>query len=225
MPIDQRPRRPSPVAVAPVTAATLAIASMLLLAVGCGRPEEGPTTQSAVLRPAVAVVPAAPTEAVATTELPADVSAAMDDLQKQLRDRLLAAVAQGGPAAAAEACRAEAPMITGALQKAGLKLGRTSHALRSPGNAAPAWAAAWIKAQGGRKVGAGPRLAVAELPGGAKGYLRAIGTAPVCVTCHGPADQIEPGLRAILAKGYPQDRATGFAENDVRGWFWAEKAP
>ena len=28
--------------------------------------------------------------------------------------------------------------------------------------------------------------------------------------------------QAVLAKEYPADQATGFKENDLRGWFWVE---
>ncbi len=201
----------------------LALAGVAVMAAACSRAEEKPAAAPAA--PAAEAAAPSPAGAVAATELPADVSAAMDQLQGRLKERLVAEIAKGGPVAAADICRTEAAAITAELQKTGLKIGRTSHALRNPANAAPAWAEAWVKAQGGRKVAAGPKLAAADLPGGGKGYLRAIGTAPVCLTCHGPADQLVPPLREVLAKAYPQDRATGFAENDVRGWFWAEKLP
>lgn len=200
---------------------TLALAGAVVVVAACNRPEEKPAIASAepaAVAPAVAV-------AAAATELPAEISAAMDQLQGRLKDRLVAEIAKGGPVAAADICRSEAAAITAEFQKQGLKIGRTSHALRSPANAAPPWADAWVQAQQGRKVAAGPKLASADLPGGGKGYLRVIGTAPVCVNCHGPAEKLDPALKEVLAKAYPQDRATGFAENDVRGWFWVEKAP
>lgn len=200
---------------------TLALAGAVVVAVACHRAEEKPAPAPV---PAEAALPA-PSVAVAATELPAEISAAMDQLQGRLKDRLLAEIAKGGPVAAADICRSEAAAITAEFQKQGLKIGRTSHALRSPANAAPAWAEAWVQAQHGRKVAGGPKLASADLPGGGKGYLRVIGTAPVCVNCHGPAEKLDPALKEVLAKAYPQDRATGFAENDVRGWFWVEKAP
>lgn len=204
--------------------AALALAG-LMAAMACTR-----TEPNVAAPPATAAAEAAQAKVdskglVAATELPADVSAAMDRLQNRLKERLMAEVAKGGPAAAVEVCRTEAAAITAELNQGGLKIGRTSHGLRNPANAAPQWSAAWVQAQGGRKVAAGPKLAAVNLPGGAKGYVRAIGTASVCVTCHGPAEQLAPPIRELLAQRYPQDRATGFVENDLRGWFWAEKAP
>lgn len=199
----------------------------LALTAACNRAAE-PAASPTPAPNAEAAAPAVPTPVAAAldptpvTALPADVSAAMDQLQGKLKERLTAELQKGGPAAAAEVCRSEAPVITAGLQTPGLKIGRTSHLLRNSASEAPAWAAAWVKAQGGRKVAAGPKMAQVELPNGGKGYLRVIGTAPVCLTCHGSPEAMDPGLKTALAQGYPQDRATGFAENDVRGWFWAE---
>jgi len=43
-----------------------------------------------------------------------------------------------------------------------------------------------------------------------------------CVVCHGDPAQIPDAVLAALAARYPDDRATGFAEGDLRGWFWVE---
>jgi hypothetical protein len=42
------------------------------------------------------------------------------------------------------------------------------------------------------------------------------------VICHGLEDQITPDVKSQLAELYPEDRATGFKEGDLRGWFWIE---
>ena len=52
------------------------------------------------------------------------------------------------------------------------------------------------------------------------GVLRPIGTAPLCLTCHGPA--LAPEVREALAAKYPKDAARGFREGDLRGLLWAE---
>jgi hypothetical protein len=43
-----------------------------------------------------------------------------------------------------------------------------------------------------------------------------------CLMCHGPEEQIVPEIKAQLAKLYPDDRATGFEEGELRGWFWID---
>jgi len=195
--------------------AQVGLVILVLAASACGKGSEPPAAAAPVATEAAASVREA-------TELPADVSAAMDQLQGQLKQRLQAELAAGGPAAAVEVCSSQATVITQQLQRPGLRFGRTSVQLRNAGNAAPAWAQSWVEAQGRRKVAAGPKLAQVDLPGGGKGYLRAIGTAPLCLTCHGdPANVPEP-VKTKLAQAYPGDKATGFADGDLRGWFWAE---
>ncbi len=34
--------------------------------------------------------------------------------------------------------------------------------------------------------------------------------------------KLDPAVKEVLASGYPRDEATGFAEGDLRGWFWIE---
>ena len=48
---------------------------------------------------------------------------------------------------------------------------------------------------------------------------------PQCTMCHGPAAAIADEVRAEIAASYPDDRATGFATGDLRGWFWVEVRP
>jgi Protein of unknown function (DUF3365) len=48
-------------------------------------------------------------------------------------------------------------------------------------------------------------------------YLKPLIVAPLCVTCHGPKENIPQEVKTILADRYPEDRATGFLVGDVRG--------
>ena len=54
------------------------------------------------------------------------------------------------------------------------------------------------------------------------GVLRPIAERPMCAGCHGPIDKISPGVLQVLADRYPTDRAVGFREGEIRGWFWVE---
>ena len=146
---------------------------------------------------------------------------AMNELQSALLARLTAAMTSGGPAAAVEVCRSDARSIAESVAKAqGLELGRTSHRLRNPANAPRAWARPAVDAAAGSKA-ASEGLKVFDL-GDRVGVLRPIGTADACTKCHGAPDEVRKNLGAALAASYPQDRATGFAPGDLRGWMWAE---
>jgi hypothetical protein len=54
------------------------------------------------------------------------------------------------------------------------------------------------------------------------GVLRPIAHQRVCAGCHGPEDKLDPRVRRTLNEFYPGDRAVGFHEGELRGWFWAE---
>ncbi len=134
---------------------------------------------------------------------------------------LMAALESGlaaGPAAAIDACRLEAPRIAEQYSEDGVRIGRSSHRLRNPDNAPPDWVSptleAWLDPATPREP------VVVELGDGRTGYIEAIVTKPLCLACHGEA--LAPEIGAALESQYPEDRATGFREGDLRGVFWVE---
>ena len=146
---------------------------------------------------------------------------AMNELQQALLARLKAAMDSGGPAAAVEVCRTDARTIAETVaKKQGIELGRTSHRLRNTANAPRPWARSIVEGGSGVKAAA-EQLRVVDL-GDRVGVLRPIGTAEACTRCHGPAEDVRRNIGTALAAAYPQDRATGFAPGDLRGWMWAE---
>lgn len=153
---------------------------------------------------------------------PERVVAAIAQLKGALGERLKGEIAKGGPIAAVDACRLEAPALTAAVDRPGLAVGRTSHRLRNPANKAPSWAEPAVNAGAGHLISEVKRRRVFKLGEGRRGYLEAIGVGALCVTCHGPTDAMAAPLAARLAAAYPEDQATGFAEGDLRGWFWVE---
>jgi len=48
-------------------------------------------------------------------------------------------------------------------------------------------------------------------------YMKAIPTQPQCLQCHGKPNDISAGMKALLAKEYPEDMATGYSVGEVRG--------
>jgi hypothetical protein len=145
--------------------------------------------------------------------------AARDALFASLLGRLQSAMAEGGPTAAIEVCRTEAPAIAAEVGRDhDLRIGRTSFKLRNPGNAAPGWVEPAVLARRGTSA----RFVA---PDGTVGVLEPIMTGAACLACHGAADALAPGVDAALATAYPEDRATGFALGDLRGWFWMEVEP
>lgn len=147
--------------------------------------------------------------------------AAIRDLQRRLSARLQEELHKGGPTRALGVCRDEAQALTAETARVqGVRVGRSSHRLRNPGNAAPPWAERFVAAGAGRKA-ASVEAVVVDL-GDRVGVLRPIPTAAPCTQCHGRAERLSPEVAALLATAYPQDRATGFDEGDLRGFLWAE---
>ena len=138
-----------------------------------------------------------------------------------LRRELTAALDQGGPAFAINSCHVD---VTGVIQRIargeGVTAGRTSDRLRNPTNIPATWAAPLVSANAGRRARDVEGYAV-DL-GAAVGVLRPIVEQPMCASCHGPADKLDPAVRKVLAERYPADKGLGFTEGEIRGWFWVE---
>ena len=47
--------------------------------------------------------------------------------------------------------------------------------------------------------------------------MRPLIVAPVCIICHGPKETMAPEVKRMLTERYPEDRATGFQDGDLRG--------
>lgn len=144
-------------------------------------------------------------------------SKAKDQLAQRLTARLVEAMTDEGPAAAIRVCSQEANAIAAEVsEELGVRIGRTSHRLRNAKNEPPDWAVEFIKADAAAEQHA------MLLDDGTTAALYPIKLQPQCVMCHGQPDELNPEVRNVLNDLYPEDQATGFAEGDLRGWFWVE---
>lgn len=170
--------------------------------------------------PGAGILSAQAPQPVFVTEV-ARAEQAMNALQQALLTALIAAMQEGGPPAAVTVCHDQAVAIAEKVaREQGIALGRTSHRLRNPANAPRPWAKSAVEQVAGSKAAAVQRLVV-DL-GERVGVLRPIGTADMCLRCHGAPDAVRQQIGTALAASYPQDQATGFAAGDLRGWMWAE---
>lgn len=146
---------------------------------------------------------------------------AMLALQTRLIEALTTELEKNGATSAIRVCRETAPTITGEVSdELGFTVARTSHRLRNPDNAAPAWARDIVEGAAGTKAEEATQHVV-DL-GDRVGVLRPIGTLGMCTTCHGDEATMDPELRELISDSYPDDEATGFEVGDLRGWMWAE---
>ena len=141
---------------------------------------------------------------------------AKDAMFEELSGALMGAIQARGPAAAIDERRGEAPAIaTRVAGQEGVRIGRTSFRLRNAENTPPAWARALV---------AGKRSDNAYLAAtdGSLGVLLPIRLQAACLTCHGDAAAVAADVRAEIERWYPDDAAMGFAQGDLRGYFWVE---
>jgi hypothetical protein len=190
-----------------------------LALVGCSKAVEKPVEDQSEIQSAewVPVVPLDMSETQkAQQEL---VLAATNALVAEMMGELMAAMDSGGADGAIAVCQTTAPTVAAQISdQFGLKIGRTSHKLRNPDNTPPEWAESYVA-----EVVTDPTYLAG--PNGEMGALLPIRLKAECQMCHGPAEMIDDEVLAAISETYPEDRAVGFGEGDLRGWFWVETPP
>jgi hypothetical protein len=179
---------------------------------------------SAAILAAACLLPAA-VEADDDAQLLSESRQVAGSLLQQLGARLRSALEENGPEGAVPVCRNIAPELAGQLSReTGWRVARVSLRTRNPLLGSPdAWEQNAL-AEFDRRAAAGEKAEAMEVgeivqePAGRYfRYVKAIPVGPLCVTCHGPRDQISPFVVEQLAKEYPHDRAVGYTPGQVRG--------
>lgn len=163
------------------------------------------------------------------TALKAEAVGVMKSFGGPLKKTLVGAMTEGGPVHAIGACNVQAPgLAQQAADASGWSVGRTSLKLRNPDNAPDAWELATLKEFESRKAAGEKPAAIAKAEvvdeNGQKTFrfMKAIGTADVCLNCHG--GELKQAVAAKLDELYPADQARGFSKGDIRGAFTLKKA-
>ena len=138
-------------------------------------------------------------------------------LKMNLKLALMAGM-QKGPVNAISVCKDQAPAIADSLAVDGVQIGRTSHRLRNPANSAPEWVDPVLRAYLEEESDRAPR--VVSLANNREGYVEPITIKPLCLACHG--ETLAPDVAAQIKSMYPQDEATGFKVDELRGVYWVE---
>lgn len=142
-----------------------------------------------------------------------------------LPPKLLAAlqeeISKSGPEGAILVCKDMAPKMAGEISRqTGWKIKRVSLKARNDARAIPdAWEKAALEDFDKRAAAGEPP---AQLEKGEKvhneyRYVKALPVQPLCLSCHGPVDQLSPAVKSALAQHYPNDLATGYSVGQIRG--------
>ncbi len=187
------------------------------LLAGCGEKATEQASGTANTGAAAAqATPATPDKAA----LVESAKTAVQAMAGQLKGELEAGMKAGGPANALGICNTKAAEITKAVSaEKGLLISRTSLKVRNPDNAPNEWQSKVLQDFEAQKAaGKDPAtIAYAEIVGNEFRFMKAIPTGAACLNCHGT--DLSPAVTAKLTELYPQDKATGFKEGDLRGAF------
>lgn len=159
-----------------------------------------------------------------TTALNDEARKTAGGLIQTLGGELKAAMTAGGPAQAIGVCKERAPKIAAeAAARTGMQIKRVSLKNRNPKGVPDAWETEAL-------AGLEKRLAAGEKPetldthsvvntpdGKVFRYAKALVMQPVCVNCHGAAENLSPEVKAKLTAEYPDDKATGYTPGMIRG--------
>jgi hypothetical protein len=158
-----------------------------------------------------------------------DMKAEVDELKKitkafggALKAELGAAMKAGGPINALAVCNEKALPITKEISKQkNVQISRVSLKNRNSNNVPNEWQTKILqdfdkRAAGGEDIAKMGHAEVIENNGKKQLYfMKALPTGKVCLKCHG--SELSKEVTAKLAELYPNDKATGYAENQVRG--------
>ena len=150
-------------------------------------------------------------------------------LVETLTGELKKAKAEGGAPAAIKVCNLKAlPLTQSVSENSGWEIGRTSLQLRNQKNA-PDECEKAILEQFANKARQGANLKtlgfsqVVVEENGQKVFrmMKAIPVGEQCLACHGT--KLKPELKNKIEMLYPEDRAQGFEQGDLRGAFTLKK--
>jgi hypothetical protein len=152
----------------------------------------------------------------------AEARAAAKDLSEAIRGLLMQELKTGGFEGAVAVCATKAPAKTADYRRtSGNDIRRVSLRRRNPANEPDAYERRVLESFDRLAAEARPAAEhwelVRENGREALRYLKPVVANAMCLTCHGAKAGIPPAVQAVIAKEYPDDRATGYSAGDVRG--------
>lgn len=133
-------------------------------------------------------------------------------------------IAKGGPEGAIAVCRDKAPELAKAASaESGWAIRRVSLKNRNPKAVPDAWERAALedfdrRAAGGENPATIEKAEIVVVEGKETyRYMKALPVQPMCVACHGTAEQLTPAVKEKLKALYPDDKGVGYSPGQIRG--------
>lgn len=200
------------------------LAIIALLVAACAPAEPPQPSQDA--QPAPAEPPAF--TVLADAEIPEapleEARNASKELMAQLKGKLLASMKEHGAAGSIEVCSQVAPEIAETVQTETMSVRRVTLKVRNPEDEPDAYERATLERlealyASNPESKPGEVAEIVDMPGQGQvlRYMKPLYIAKPCLSCHGPAETLDEAVKARLAELYPEDRATGYEDGDLRG--------
>lgn len=148
--------------------------------------------------------------------------AAAAALNETLGTRMARSLKDSGPERAMSVCVWQAQALADEVGvKEGVKVKRTSLRLRNRANAPDDYEQALLaRLVADAREGTLPEETLDERRESGRKvyrYAKPLVAGPLCITCHGRAEEIPGEVRKVLDTRYPDDAATGYREGDFMG--------
>lgn len=150
--------------------------------------------------------------------------AVVDPMPAKLKTMLLDDIASKGIAGGLESCSVKGPAAAKqASEKTGWTIRRVSLKNRNPNAVPDAWETKQIQAlEADMLKGSNPNLEKWEVVQNTDKsktfrYVKGLKTSAECLLCHGDTATMDAGAIASIHKLYPQDKATGYKDGQLRG--------
>ncbi|MCH7224663.1 DUF3365 domain-containing protein [Haloferula sp. A504] len=140
---------------------------------------------------------------------------------ESLSGELGKAIAEGGTTRAIPVCSSKAGSLTARIaEEQGVEMKRLSDRPRNPGQRATGEDLAALESM---RADPKPQVAWSD-DGSAVVRLPIVINNALCLKCHGGANDVDAETREALATLYPEDEATGYSMDDLRG-IWRIEVP
>lgn len=146
---------------------------------------------------------------------------AADALTGELIETLGHELGTAGPVGAVRVCAEMAPQIAARHSVDGVTVRRVTLKVRNPQDTPDDYERGVLLDLEAKLADGALPTEVAEVVSDDTGsrlrYMRPLVVKGTCLSCHGDVDSMEPELRTVLEERYPDDRAVGYKEGDLRG--------
>lgn len=148
---------------------------------------------------------------------------AVASMGSRLMSTLVEELREGGPVQAVRVCSEVAPRIAEEQSSDGLAVRRVSLRVRNPAGEPDDYERGILEAwESTHQPGSAPDESAELVSEGGRTrlrYMKPIVLMTPCLKCHGDPERMSPELKTLLAERYPEDRATGYRDGDLRGAF------